>query len=475
MSKLPPFLRQGLEHHRAGRLAEAEACYQQALRQNPEDPETQNLLGVALFQQGRGNEALAFSNSAARLRPESVSIRVNAGHVCCATRHYREALDHYRAALKLGNAGDELLNNLGMCLRECGHLDEAIGIYHRLLESNPQHAEGWNNLAAVHLTAGRAGEAERCVRKALAIRPDFAKAEQNLSRVLAAMVPLWHFPMMNDDPRNSAFERAIDHVVRPASLVLDIGTGSGLLAMMAARAGAVRVIGCEMAPGMAAVARQIVAANGFGDRIEVLEAKSTSLNPEDLGERKPDVLIAEVFDSAFFGEEALDTLEDARRRLLAPDASMIPWGGRILGALFESEELTGAGSVGQVRGFDLSAFNALRPESFQRALRDYDHRLLCEPFEIFSFDFRGDLPLADDRQIKVAASTGGQVHGIVYWFELFLDEQTVYGTSPLDQDSHWDQQIWLRIPPLQIAKGAAVSIAAQHNRRRLTLRVVTPS
>lgn len=471
MSKLPPYLNQGLEHHRAGQLAEAEACYQQALEQNPEDPETQNLLGVALFQQGRGNEALAFSNSAARLRPESVSIRVNAGHVCCATRHYREALDHYRAALKLGNAGEELLNNFGMCLKECGYLDEAIGIYDRLLESNPRHAEGWNNLAAVHLTAGRAGEAERCVRQALALRPDFPRAEKNLSRVLAAMVPLWHFPMMNDDPRNSAFEGAIDRVIGPTSRVLDIGTGSGLLAMMAARAGADRVLGCEMAPGMAAVARRIIAANGFADRIEIMEAKSTSLNPQDLGDRKPDVLIAEVFDSAFFGEEALDTLEDARRRLMAPDASMIPWGGRILGALVESEGLAGAGSVGQVRGFDLSSFNELRPDSFQRALRDYDHRFLSEPFEIFSFDFRGDLPLADDREFKVAASAGGQVHGVVYWFELFLDEQTVYGTSPMDEDSHWDQQIWLLIPALQVAKGAAVSIAAQHNRRRLTLQV----
>ena len=475
MNPLPPILHQALEHHRAGRLAEAEACYQQALEQNPDDPETMNLLGVALFQQGRGTEALALCNQAARLRPESANIRLNAGHVCCATRQYNEALDHYRASLRLGNDGEELLNNFGMCLTECGHLDEAISIYNRLLERNPGHAEGWNNLAAVHLTAGRAGEAERCVRHALALKPGFAKAENNLKRVLAIMVPIWHFPMMNDEPRNAAFEDAIKRVVGPMSRVLDIGTGSGLLAMMAARAGAEHVVGCEMAPGMAAVARRIIATNGFADRIEILEEKSTSLEPADLGDRKPDVLIAEVFDSAFFGEEALDTIEDARRRLMAPDASMIPWGGRILGALVESQALTTAGSVGQVRGFDLSAFNELRPESFQRALGDYDHRFLSRPFEIFSFDFRGDLPLTDDREIHVTTCAGGHVHGLVYWFELFLDEQAVYGTSPMDEDSHWDQQIWLLAPPLEVAEGETLSIAAQHNRRRLKLRVTKPS
>ena len=69
--------------------------------------------------------------------------------------------------------------------------------------------------------------------------------------------------------------------------VLDIGSGSGLLAMMAVRAGAARVSSLEMVPAMAAVARHCIAANGFGAAIKVHELKSTDVEAESLTWHQP--------------------------------------------------------------------------------------------------------------------------------------------------------------------------------------------
>ena len=464
-------LRQAIDFHRAGCLSEAEKCYRRVLAVDEHNAEATSLLGVTLFQQGRRIEAVPFCTRAVELKPNSAEIRVNAGHVLCADRKYSEALVNYRAAIEMGITTPEVMNNFSICLKEAGKLDEAMSAYESLLERYPEHAEAWNNLAAVHLAAGRVSEAERCVRQALTLRPDFEKAHKNLQRVLATQVPFWHFSMLNDDSRNEAFEGAIMRVVQKGSIVLDIGTGSGLLAMMAARAGADRVIACEMVPGVADVARQVVRANHLDDRIQIVEGKSTGLMLGSELPRKPDVLIAEVFDSGLLGEEALDTIDDARRRLLSDNSILIPRAARLLGALVESEALVRLGSVDLVRGFDLTRFNSLRPHSFQHSLATTEYKLLSEPFEIFHFDFLKEVPLAGQHLLDVAVTSGGTCHAIIYWFDLFLDDKNVFSTSPFSTETHWNQQIWLIPSAPRLEDGDVISVQAEHNRRRLAFRV----
>lgn len=464
-----PTFRQAVDFHRAGRLAEAQECYQRVLAVQGNHAEATSLLGVTLFQQGRGSEAVRFCVRAVEMQPNSADIRVNAGHVLCADRQYSEALENYRVAIELGTSSPEVVNNFAICLKETGQLDEATDAYEGLLEQHPENVEGWNNLAAVHLAAGRVSDAESCVRQALALRPDFAKARKNLQRVLATQVPFWHFSMLNDESRNAAFEAAINRAVGEDSLVLDIGTGSGLLAMMAARAGAGKVIACEMVPGVADVARQIIRANELDDRIEVVEGKSTGLTLGSELPRKPDVLIAEVFDSGLLGEEALDTVDDARRRLLSSHSTLIPSAARLVGALVESEALLRLGSAGVVRGFDLTGFNAFRPDSFQHSLATIEYRPLSDAFEIFHIDFLEEVPLADQQQLDVPVMSGGTCHAIVYWFDLFLDDRTIFSTSPFSAETHWNQKVCLVPSAPELEAGQVISVKAEHNRRRLTL------
>src|SRR4029077_962914 len=82
------------------------------------------------------------------------------------------------------------------------------------------------------------------LRQAVALKPDLLKANPNLRSIYYGVVPAWHFQMMDDSKRNESYEAAIRRAA-PGKRVLDIGTGAGLLALMAARAGAARGTGCE--------------------------------------------------------------------------------------------------------------------------------------------------------------------------------------------------------------------------------------
>ncbi|MEM6905872.1 MAG: 50S ribosomal protein L11 methyltransferase [Pseudomonadota bacterium] len=90
-------------------------------------------------------------------------------------------------------------------------------------------------------------------------------------------VPSWHWRMVADRARNRAYERAIRASLTPGMTVLEIGTGAGLLAMMAARAGAGHVFTIEENPLMAETARRTIAANGLAERITVIEASSQAV------------------------------------------------------------------------------------------------------------------------------------------------------------------------------------------------------
>lgn len=98
---------------------------------------------------------------------------------------------------------------------------------------------------------------------ALDIDPQNTSARSGLDHTLALVLPQWHNAMLNDTNRNDAFVEAIKAAVTASSTVLDIGTGTGSLAMMASRAEAAKVTGCELVGILAQTASEIVKQNGF--------------------------------------------------------------------------------------------------------------------------------------------------------------------------------------------------------------------
>ena len=131
--------------------------------------------------------------------------------------------------------------------------------------------------------------------------------------------PVEHARMLHDDRRTGDYLAALVAAVRPGDVVLDIGTGSGVLAVAAARAGAGRVYAVE-ASDIAEVAARVFAANGVTDTVTLVPGWSRQIElPEPA-----DLLVAEIIGNEPLEEEILETTLDARRRLLKPDARLIP-------------------------------------------------------------------------------------------------------------------------------------------------------
>jgi protein arginine N-methyltransferase 1 len=131
--------------------------------------------------------------------------------------------------------------------------------------------------------------------------------------------PVEHARMLHDNRRTADYLAAIAEAVRPGDIVLDIGTGSGVLAIAAARAGAGRVYAVE-ASDIAEVAERVFAANGVEDTVTLIPGWSRQLElPEPA-----DLLLSEIIGNEPLEEEILETTLDARRRLLKPGARLIP-------------------------------------------------------------------------------------------------------------------------------------------------------
>lgn len=131
--------------------------------------------------------------------------------------------------------------------------------------------------------------------------------------------PVEHARMLHDDRRTGDYIAALREAVRPEDIVLDIGTGSGVLAIAAARAGARHVYAVE-ASDIADVAERVFADNAVQDQVTLIRGWSREIElPEPA-----DLLVAEVIGNEPFEEEILETTLDARRRLLKPGGRLIP-------------------------------------------------------------------------------------------------------------------------------------------------------
>lgn len=295
-------------------------------------------------------------------------------------------------------------------------------------------------------------------------------------RLRHALAPRWHFDMVQDSLRNEAYDEAIRRAVALKRdmgnrhlTVLDIGAGSGLLSMMAARAGADDVYAAEISAHMCDVAEDTTLLNGFLGKILVLDRDVRRMDvvrkPDGTAPELPrpaDLAVFEIFDSGLIGEGALHCLAAARARLLARDAGLVPMSATVYAQPIQMR-------LEHVVGLKVAQANRWRwrpdYEGIELTRCREDWMPLAEPLQVFNFDFydveRFMRPEETALDFEVCAD--GVVNAVVMWFELHLDENTSLSTSPYcGKGPTWQQAIqW--IPELRVKLGERLAVTGKHD------------
>lgn len=240
--------------------------------------------------------------------------------------------------------------------------------------------------------------------------------------------------MLQDSVRNTTFQRAIHAAVRPGDVVVDLGTGTGILAMWAADAGAGRVYAIEETD-VALVAEAVIKANGYADRISVIRSNSGRL---ELPERA-DVLIAELVGHFLFEEGIVEYMADVRERLVKPGARIVPVAARVFAAPVELP--TGFAELSYWETWKSPDLSLIRKMAANSAYVETvgPEALLAEPALLFDVDFHHDKPGIRVAEATFSIDRRARFGAIAGWFRLDLGGDIILPTGPSDPPTHWQQ------------------------------------
>ena len=461
-----------------GQLDDAAHDFEQVLHREPGNPDALVNLGIVRQQQGRYPEALDAMRHALRIAPAREDIHYNLGNALSGAGRWHEAEEAYLQALSLNPDNALFHYNLGSARHHQGRLEEAAAAYLRATEVNGNYLEAWTNHGIVLRELGRIDEALKSFRAALALYPEDMTLQRNVRSALKQQLPGWHWPMLADEKRNGAYQQAIARAVDADSIVLDIGTGSGLLAMMAARAGARQVVACEISAPLADAASEVVRCNGLEKQVTVINRKSTDLRiGEDL-QQAANLLVSEIVDVGLLGEGVLPSIRHALQHLACPDARVIPCGATVYARLVEAPGLRRVNPVTRISGFDLSALDRFRlpGDYLDVRLEQTAHGFLSDTMEVAHFDFAAPPPFISEQapvcvDLTVRATASGTLHGVAFWFDLHLDDAITLSTAPTTELDAWGQALQFLDADRAVTQGEDIHLQALLSDTRIEYRL----
>ena len=272
--------------------------------------------------------------------------------------------------------------------------------------------------------------------------------------------------MMADPVRMHAYTEALRRAVKPGCVVVDVGTGTGIFALLAAKFGARKVYAIDTNPCIR-LAHDVAKRNGLADRIEFINKSVFDLKlPE-----KADVVIADCRGAFTLHARNLEIMIRARS-FLHPDGTMIPLRDELFVALVDwpslYEDLEKRWRAG---GFDWAACRAECMSTLHVA-PDADlagARFLVDGEKWAVVDYATlSSPNVLRKHVEAEAKTAGRGHFLVLWFVSIATEGFSLGSAPCQNERQVYTPVLLPLdPPFDVAAGETVTmgIDALHNGR----------
>ncbi|CAL4105088.1 unnamed protein product, partial [Meganyctiphanes norvegica] len=345
------------------------------------------------------------------------------------------------------------------------------------------------------------------------IQPDDYDYKQEVARSAYA-------DMLHDKERNDKYFEGLRRSVADLRMkgkevhVLDIGTGTGLLSMMAVACGVDSVTACEAFHPVAECAKKVLTANGCAEKVHLIPKRSTEIEvgPGKDMERRANLLITEVFDTELIGEGGIETYKHAQENLLTPDALYVPSEATIYAQVVSSEKLQYWNRLSPVHRKVQGANNddplISIPQSVQEcagAAAVHDIQLsqvpqdwitkLSHPLKVFWFDWSGrkkKIDYEETSRVKFSSLAPGSCDAVLMWWDLKMDQKgdvmlscAPYWAHPdlegkedgtsehIPWRDHWMQAIYYLPPQMvsQVQEGKELTLFSAHDEYSLWFNV----
>ena len=256
-----------------------------------------------------------------------------------------------------------------------------------------------------------------------------------------------HRLMLKDLPRTLAYRDAFEKLGEErikGRVVLDVGAGSGILSLFAAKCGAKKVYAVE-ASDIAGHTIELVKENGYEDVIRVLQCRVEDCQLEE----KVDIIVSEWMGFYLLHESMLSSVLTARDKFLKPGGLMLPKTAKLYAAPVNMEDYCNErfGFWTDVFGFSMNTFISAEAQSMLSApviSEVKEEMLLAQPQLVKEIDLieasQSDLRLVS-AELPFVANKQGICHGFCFWFDCHFEEGVVLSTSPKAPMTHWKQAV----------------------------------
>lgn len=266
--------------------------------------------------------------------------------------------------------------------------------------------------------------------------------------------PSIHSDMIYDEHRVGAYRQAIERTVKKGDVVVDVGTGTGILAFLSLKAGAARVHAIDRSP-VINWARRLAETNGMADQIIFHQCDSRDVNLNE----QADVIVSELIGHLAFEEGMVESISDAMERFLKPNGSLIPQAVTLYAAPVCEREIYKSCIDGWQPAYGID-YSVMREQALGTSyITEINERdLLAKHQPIFSVDFRRKTQVEIHAERTFEVYREGYVNGLAFWFDSTLAEVVRLSSGPWSK-THWKQCFSPLPSPRSVAAGEELRVA----------------